>query len=148
MASPSFRLGGNLILNVGPTARGEFDGRAKDRLEGFAKWMHWNARSIYGCGPAPAELSAPAGTELTYNAERNRVYIHLYDYPFGTLPIEWLDRIEYAQFLHDGSEIKISAPRKHHLQCGEQKKFFGGLVLPTRKPAVEIPVIGVWLKSR
>ena len=25
---------GNLLLNVGPTARGEFDARAKDRLEG------------------------------------------------------------------------------------------------------------------
>ena len=143
----SVSMGGNLILNVGPTARGEFDGRAKNRLEGFAKWMHSNSRSIYGCGPAPADLSAPAGTELTYNAARNCVYVHLYDYPFGTLPIKWLDRVDYAQFLHDGSEIALVSPRKRHLQGGEQKTFYGGFKLPTRKPAVEIPVIEVWLKD-
>ena len=31
--------GGNLIMNVGPTSRGYFDGRAMERLEGNAKWM-------------------------------------------------------------------------------------------------------------
>ena len=31
--------GGNYILNVGPTARGEFDPRATDRLRVYADWM-------------------------------------------------------------------------------------------------------------
>lgn len=143
----SVSMGGNLILNVGPTARGEFDERARSRLDGFAKWMHWNSRSIYGCGAAPADLAVPNGTALTYNKDTNRVYIHLYDYPMGYLPIEWLGRIEYAQFLHDGSEIKFRDPPKKHNQSGEQRKFFGGLVLPVKKPDVEIPVVEIWLKD-
>ena len=38
--------GGNLLLNVGPTARGTFDARALARLEGIGQWMHLHDRSI------------------------------------------------------------------------------------------------------
>jgi alpha-L-fucosidase len=38
---------GNLLLNVGPTARGRFDRRACDRLDGIGRWMDDNCRSIY-----------------------------------------------------------------------------------------------------
>ena len=138
--------GGNLILNVGPTARGEFDGRAKERLEGFAKWMHWNSRSIYGCTVAPEGITAPNGTAITYNPKTNRAYIHLYDYPMGYLPVEWYERIEYAQFLHDGSEIFVKAPRKVHTQAGNTHQI-GGLTLPMKKPDVSVPVIEVWLRK-
>ena len=146
LLSETVSKGGNLILNVGPTARGEFDGRAKARLEGFAKWMHANARSIYGCTAAPEGMIAPNGTAVTYNPETNRAYIHLYDYPMGYLPVEWLERIEYAQFLHDGSEIFLRPPREHHSQTGDTHQV-GGLVLPVKKPDVSVPVIELWLKK-
>ena len=138
--------GGNLIMNVGPTARGEFDERAKERLAGFARWMRWNSRSIYGCTVAPEGITAPNGTAVTYNPKTNRAYIHLYDYPMGYLPVEWLDRIEYAQFLHDGSEIFIRSPQKPHSQTGNTHQL-GGLVTPMVKPNVDVPVIEVWLKK-
>ena len=143
----SVSMGGNLILNVGPTARGEFDGRAKDRLAGIADWMHFNARSIYGCGPAPEGFVAPNGTALTYNAKTNRLYLHLYDYPMGFVPLAFLDKVEYAQFLHDGSEITLQWPRQRHAQDGEQQGELGGLVVPMKKPAVAVPVIEMWLKQ-
>lgn len=142
----SVSMGGNLILNVGPTARGEFDGRAKDRLNGIADWMHFNSRAIYSCGPAPEGFVAPNGTALTYNAKTNRLYLHLYDYPMGFLPIVFLDKIEYAQFLHDGSEIMLQPPVKHHGQGGEQDGALGGIRLPMKKPSVEVPVVEMWLK--
>ena len=139
--------GGNLIMNVGPTARGEFDERAKDRLAGFARWMHWNARSIYGCTVAPEGITAPNGTAITYNPTTNRAYIHLYDYPMGMLPVEWIDRIEYAQFLHDGSEIKIRPAPKSHSQTGDTHQI-GGLILPMLKPNLDVPVVELWLKGK
>ncbi len=147
LLSETVSKGGNLIMNVGPTARGEFDERAMDRLAGFARWMHWNSRSIYGCTVAPEDLVAPNGTAITYNPETNRAYIHLYDYPMGRLPIEWVDRIEYAQFLHDGSEIFINQPPKAHTQTGDTHQI-GYLQLPMTKPAVEVPVVEVWLKAK
>ncbi|MBO5751018.1 MAG: alpha-L-fucosidase [Kiritimatiellae bacterium] len=147
LLSHTVSFGGNLILNVGPTARGEFDNRAMERLEGLGKWMRYNSRSIYGCTEPPAGFTAPNGTALTYNPRTNALYIHLYDYPMGYLPIEFFDKVEYAQFLHDGSEIFLMAPLKRHSQSGDQTKFFGGLVLPVLKPDVSVPVIELFLKK-
>ena len=70
----------------------------------------------------------------------------LYDYPMGCLQVPWLERIEYAQFLHDGSEIFLRQPQKRHSQTGDTHQI-GGLVLPMKKPNVEIPVIEIWLKQ-
>ncbi|MBR1575799.1 MAG: alpha-L-fucosidase [Bacteroidales bacterium] len=122
---------GNLLLNVGPTSRGEFDYRAQDRLKGIGKWMHQNSRSIYGCTAAPADFEAPERTLLTYNPEARRLYIHLIDYPLARLSVSFTDRIEYAQFLHDGSEIRF-----------DEKYIY----TPVQKPDTEVPVIEVFLK--
>lgn len=138
--------GGNLILNVGPTARGEFDARANERLAAFEKWMHVNSRSIYGCTEAPADLTAPQGTILTYNPEKKLLYIHLIDYPMGRLPITFRDKVDYVQFLHDGSELFIkSIPEWQKHNCPEVKDD-GFIELPVVKPDVVVPVIEVFLK--
>ena len=122
---------GNLLLNVGPTSRGEFDHRAQERLKGIGQWMHQNSRSIYHCTAAPEGFQTPERTLLTYNPETRRLYIHLIDYPLGRLSVSFADRIEYAQFLHDGSELKI------------EDSF---IYTPVVKPETEIPVIEVFLK--
>ena len=36
--------GGNLIMNVGPTARGYLDYRAEEALKVYADWMKYNSR--------------------------------------------------------------------------------------------------------
>lgn len=147
LLSETVSFGGNLIMNVGPTGRGDFDNRAKERLAGFAKWMRYNSRSIYGCTAAPEGFNAPNGTALTYNPEKKLLYIHLYDYPMGYIPLEFWDKIEYAQFLHDASELKIRRPSFRHGQDGGQTKNYGGISLPVLKPDVEVPVIELWLKK-
>ena len=137
--------GGNTILNVGPTGRGTFDGRARDRLAAIGKWMKFNSRSIYGCGVPPEGLEAPEGTILTYNAERKRLYVHLLDYPIGSLPITFADKVEYAQFLHDASEIGIKVPLD--VSGFPRKDVNPSFILPVVKPDVEIPVVEVYLKK-
>lgn len=143
----SVSKGGNLLLNVGPTARGEFDHRATDALTGMGKWMHYNSRSIYNCTEAPADLTAPDNTLLTYNPATNRLYIHLLDYPLQnfTLP-GYRGKVKYAQFLHDGSEIRITAPYGHHRVEDSSTKDDLNLSLPVLKPNVEIPVIEIILE--
>ncbi len=142
----SVSKGGNLLLNVGPTARGTFDHRADKALEEMGGWMNVNSRSIYGCTQAPDEFEAPDHTLLTYNPETNRLYIHLLDYPMQNFLLRgFKDKIEYAQFLHDASEIQISEPYGHWVEqeTGENDV---NLSLPVNKPNVEIPVIEVFLK--
>jgi len=129
--------GGNLILNVGPTARGEFDYRANNALDSLAYWMHVNSKSIYNCTFAPAAYKAPDNTQLTYNAATKRLYVHLFNYPTnGTLILPgYKGKIKYAQFLHDNSELVY-----------QQKGNDIILTMPAKKPRYEIPVIELELE--
>jgi len=140
LLTESVSKGGNLLLNVGPTARGVFDYRAQDRLKAMGEWMKYNSRSVYGCTEAPAGFTAPANTILTYNPTLNRLYIHLLDYPMGSLILkDMASRVKYIQFLHDASEIQFNQGR------GEGKNDLE-LDLPIVKPNTEIPVLEVYLK--
>jgi len=142
----SVSKGGNLLLNVGPTARGAFDIRAESALTSMGNWMKWNNRSIYGCTQAPEEFKTPENSLLTYNPKTNRLYIHLLDYPLQNLTLPgYAGKIKYAQFLHDASEIKISQRSGHGLKEGEGSGDLN-LSLPVIKPNVEIPVIELILK--
>jgi alpha-L-fucosidase len=129
--------GGNLILNVGPTARGEFDYRAKSALDSLSLWMHANSKAIYNCTYAPEEFKAPENTRLTYNKATHRLYVHLMEYPEGhQLVLQgYADKMRYVQFLHDASEIKTKVDGNDVT-----------LLLPERKPNIAIPVVEVILK--
>ena len=143
---------GNLLLNVGPTGRGEFDARALDRLKGIGGWMKRHSRSIYGCTQAPLELGpAPTDCRYTYNPKTNRLYVHVLAWPFGQLYLPNLaGKVEYAQLLNDASEIPIKdiEPWQHN-HAGETSSEIAtlSLRLPVQKPDVASPVIELFLKS-
>lgn len=129
--------GGNLLLNVGPTGRGEFDYRALDRLQGIGEWMKRHNRSIYGCTQAPDDFPVPRDCRYTYNPDTNRLYLHLFAWPFKHLHVEALaERIEYAQLLNDASEICYS--------CAEDGSVT--FDIPPKAPPVTVPVIEIFLK--
>ncbi|HHU97144.1 MAG TPA: alpha-L-fucosidase [Petrimonas sp.] len=143
----SVSKGGNLLLNVGPTARGTFDSRADKALAEMGEWVKLHGRSIYGCTQAPEEFEAPEHTILTYNPTTNRLYIHLLDYPITNFRLPgYKGKVKYAQFLHDASEIQITAPYGHHMQGSIATEADLNLRLPVIKPDVEIPVIELFLE--
>ncbi len=142
----SVSKGGNLLLNVGPTARGVFDERANKALQGMGEWMKYNSRSVYECTQAPEEFEAPEHTLLTYNPKTNRLYIHLLDYPITNFRLPgYKGKVKYAQFLHDASELLITEPYGHHMQGSIATENDLNLRLPVEKPNVEIPVIELFL---
>jgi alpha-L-fucosidase len=150
MLIDSVSKGGNLLLNVGPTARGEFDARALDRLEGMGRWMHHHAKSIYGCTQAPEEFPCPEDCRYTYNPETNRLYLHIFSWPFKHIHLHHMaDKVEYAQLLNDASEIKLtkSDPNAVHGNMStRQPEHVMTLNLPTVKPEVTVPVVELFLK--
>jgi alpha-L-fucosidase len=140
--------GGNLLLNVGPTARGNFDDRANERLEGIGEWMKLHSRAIYGCTEAPATFKVPQNCFLTYNPERKRLYIHMLQWPFKSLHLEgYKGKFRYAQFLNDASEIKFSSPTtpgSHTTETTGEGDVI--LNLPVQRPNVAVPVIELILE--
>lgn len=139
--------GGNLLLNVGPTARGEFEPKALDRLQGIGEWMRVHGRSIYGC--TASAFTPPPDCRYTQNG--NRLYLHLFSWPFRHVHLPGLaPHVEYAQLLNDASEIKMSVIDPHQ---PAQNVTMGGisadtltLELPIQKPDVTVPVIELFLK--
>lgn len=89
---------GNMLLNVGPTGRGEFAPAALAVLEESGAWMRLHERSVRGAGPAP--FTPPPDVRYT------RLYLHLFAWPFGHVHLPGLaGRVAYAQLLHDASEV-------------------------------------------
>ncbi len=141
--------GGNLLMNVGPTSRGEFDERALDALKSYGEWMRRHSRSVYGCTQAPEEFKTPQDCRLTYNPKTKRMYVHIFAWPFVELHMDgFKDKVEYAQLLNDGSEVFISQRpdwQQHHKTAGESA---GSITvrLPVQKPNVTVPVVELFLK--
>jgi alpha-L-fucosidase len=126
--------GGNLLLNVGPTARGYLDSRAVAALEAIGGWMRYNSRAIYGC--TQSEFKAPP--DVRYTQKGNRLYVHLFAYPFRYVYLPGLaGKVDYAQFLHDASEVFYGNEENGELRID----------LPRVMPCTLVPVIELFLKD-
>lgn len=69
--------GGNLLLNIGPTAEGEFPAPATERLQAIGRWMRANGEAIYGTSAGPfVHLSWGVATR-----KGNRLYLHVFEWP-------------------------------------------------------------------
>lgn len=138
--------GGNLLLNVGPTARGEFDARAIATLRGIGDWMRLHNRSIYGC--TASQFTPPPDCRFTQNG--SRLYLHVFSWPFRHIHLDGLaGRVEYAQLLNDGSEVKMIEIDPHQESQNITMPGKAGtltLELPIQKPDVAVPVIELFLK--
>lgn len=97
--------GGNLLLNVGPDARGNIPEESMERLEAIGKWMEKNHDSIYGCGKAQVEK--PDYGRVT--AKGKRLYFHIFENTVGPLPLMGLRREEIScvRNLATGAEVPL-----------------------------------------
>ena len=69
--------GGNFLLNVGPTAEGEFPAPCVERLREMGRWLRANGEAIYGTSAGPfVHLSWGVATR-----KGNKLYLHVFDWP-------------------------------------------------------------------
>ena len=135
--------GGNLLMNVGPTSLGTFDYRADKAMGVFKDWMSVHSDSIYGC--TQSEFKPPADCRLTQKGDK--LFVHVFAWPFKFLYLDGLaDKVQYARFLHDGSEVEIEITEWEFNQLQVQPETLI-LTLPIKKPNVIVPVIELTLKQ-
>lgn len=139
---------GNMLLNIGPTGRGEFDGVSRQTLDGIGTWMHQHARSVYGAGPS--SFVAPRNTVYTQNG--NRLYLHLFAWPFEHVHLPDLaGKVAYAQLLNDASELHFReippGTRAQNTGLGGQPAGTLTLTLPIVRPDVAVPVVELFLRD-
>ena len=98
---------GNMLLNVGPDARGEIPAACVEILSEVGEWMRKNSLSIRGCG----QPEFPKPDWGRYTQRGKHLYAHIYERGIGPVNLRGLaGKIKQARWLADGSEIKLERP--------------------------------------
>ena len=95
---------GNLLLNVGPDAKGRIPQKSVEILEDVGRWMADNSSSIYKCGVS--DFAKPEWGRYTQNGKK--LYAHILEAQAGGICLEGLTgKAEKIRLLSDGSEIQF-----------------------------------------
>ncbi|KHQ51722.1 alpha-L-fucosidase [Mameliella alba] len=135
---------GNMLLNVGPTARGEFSKTQKKQLKALQYWMRRHQRAIVGCGAS--DFSAPK--DCRYTQSGNKLYLHVFSWPIGRIHLQGLgDRVVSAKFVHDDSDVKVVRYKSEDEDYWVPKVPPGtvSLEVPIKRPTKFVTVIEIML---
>lgn len=99
--------GGNLLINIGPDARGVIPEESVSILGEIGRWMAQNSHSIYHCGNA--DIPKPEYGRITRNGRF--LYYHVMDNPVGYIPLDGIDKdnIQKIRLLATGAELKVAS---------------------------------------
>ncbi len=139
-------LGGNLILNVGPTGRGTLDPQDAATFAAIGDWMALHGPAVRGAG-ASAFQAAP---NTLFTQRGDRLYVHVLSWPLRLLHLPGLaGRVAFARMLNDGSQVRTveqHAGAEHdHMAPDAQDAGTLTLELPILRPDVAVPVIELTL---
>ena len=116
--------GGNFLLGIGPTAEGEIDESAQERLADIGKWMRKYGKAIYGTRITPHYNDG----QVWFNADKDGKTLYAI-YAFNdeqetTLPttIEWTENIptgrmkllstgKKVKYTVDGNRVTVTLPK-------------------------------------
>jgi alpha-L-fucosidase len=98
--------GGNMLLNVGPDAKGSIPRESLGILREIGVWMRQNGESIYGCNHA--EMAKPEYGRITRRGDI--LYVHIFESQIGAIPLAGLTpgQIKRMWLVATGTEIKRS----------------------------------------
>jgi alpha-L-fucosidase len=118
---------GNLLLNVGPDARGRIPEPSVRVLQKVGEWMDRNSDSIYGCGAS--DLAKPDWGRFTQKP--GRLYAHWMHPHVGHVNVPGVaERVKAVRLLRDGSEAKSA-----RTWWGDESK--GNLFLNVAEPTYQ-----------
>ena len=97
---------GNLLLNVGPDARGNIPEESLEILREIGIWMKKNSASIYGC--KGSGLPKPENGRIT--GRGNKLFYHVMENAIGSVPLYGVSKnlVKSVRLLYDGSELKVA----------------------------------------
>ncbi|MEF8985269.1 MAG: alpha-L-fucosidase, partial [Bacteroidales bacterium] len=101
--------GGNYLLNVGPTGKGEIPEASVRILKKVGQWMQQNSESIYGTTASPFADNRPWG-RITRKGEK--LYLHIFQWPEDQkLEIEGLNNVIRKAYMLVDKEKKLDVKR-------------------------------------
>jgi alpha-L-fucosidase len=131
---------GNMLLNVGPDARGNIPDESLRILGEVGKWMDKNSESIYGCGAA--DLVKPDWGR--YTQKGNAIYAHWMHPNLGEINAKGIgDKAKNVFLLSSGAELPYQKTWWGNTEPGN---FFINVGIPTDAPGKIDTVIKIELK--
>jgi alpha-L-fucosidase len=105
--------GGNFLLNVGPTAEGEFPQESIHILSEMGKWMKVNGEAIYGSKASPWGLFEWGRCTRKDTKNGTSLYFSVFDWPAdGKLTVsDFSNPVVSSKLLADGSRIKATVSK-------------------------------------
>ena len=97
--------GGNLLLNVGPDAKGYIPEESIAILTEVGDWIKRNGASIYGCGKS--SIGRQPWGAVTEN--ETDIFLHVYEDSVGPIALKGIQKESFKllQFESDGAEIRL-----------------------------------------
>ncbi len=133
--------GGNLLLNVGPTAEGVFPEQSVERLAAIGRWLKVNGEAVYGTSASPFP-SLPWGraTQKRMPDGTTRLFLHVFDWPRdGALAVDGLLSDSTSAFL-------LADPGRTQLRVGRTRDGLT-VALPAAAPDSNDTVVVVDVKG-
>jgi alpha-L-fucosidase len=133
---------GNLLLNVGPNARGMIPQESVDILTEVGKWMDMNGESVYGCGAA----NLPKPDWGRYTQKGNTIYAHWMNPNLGELNTKGIDgdKVKNIYLLKSGGELSY---QKAWWGNNEPGNLFINIGSSPQKPVEYDTVVKIELKK-
>jgi len=105
--------GGNFLLNVGPTAEGEFPQESVSILAEMGKWMKVNGEAVYGTTASPWGLFQWGRCTKKESTKGTILYFSVFEWPSdGKLIIPGLkNSLVSATMLANGARLKTTATK-------------------------------------
>ncbi len=111
--------GGNLLLNIGPTADGRIPVIMQQRLHDIGNWLTINGDAIYGTRKWDAAPNVTKDTKVFYTRKGNDLYAICTEWPTALLTIAGVKKTARVSMLgyanpvkatSSGSSLRISIP--------------------------------------
>jgi alpha-L-fucosidase len=100
--------GGNLLLNIGPTADGRIPVIMQQRLADVGAWLETNGEAIYATRPCAEKIPGQPYVTETDDA----LYVHLLKWPLGELTLALPEELGAKQVTLLGHEGPVSFERE------------------------------------
>lgn len=114
--------GGNLLLNVGPTADGRIPVIMQQRLLDLGQWLKVNGDAIYGTKAWTGSRGEDKVKHQYYTVKGNDLYVILTKWPAGKVEVKGIQKPVQVELLgfegkvsfrHAGNNVSIQMPTVH-----------------------------------